>query len=529
MRKGMWGAIAGLTAGAGTAWGQTPAADPPPPAAVAPAGELVPVQGPGPIPPGVGLPPGFGAPGGGPRSLPPTIMPPVAPGPAGDPQGFGPMAGFGPPPGPMYPPPGPYGQHMFQPAPGGAGGGGGVETAPHFWTRFEYLLWYSKSQGYPFPLLTTSAPTDGGLPSRASTIALAGGENIAVNPVSGGRVTLGFFGDADRRFGFEGSGFVTEQGVDRVTQVTSPSGIPLLARPFRDSLTPNLISTLVVASPTLGPGRAVVFNGQQTWSVEANGVVNLYRSEPGCSTGWTIDVLAGYRFLELEETLRISSTTTLNLPNVVTPVLATGPFGVVTVVGQTVTPGTLNVAGLTAPSGSTIMIVDSVRTQNQFNGVHSGIRGEVRHGMFTFGMSGKLGIGHMRQVVEIDGFTNIAAPAATVAVGNPGVSGRAVGGLYGNAATIGRFNNDEFAVIPEVSLTLGVNVTRNLNWHVGYNFLYVDQVVRPATELTTTVNSATVPLSPNYGALARPLVRPVQFNQDDFWLMGLNTGFTVRF
>ncbi|MBN9520346.1 BBP7 family outer membrane beta-barrel protein [bacterium] len=534
MRKGMFGTIAGVAVGAGGAWGQSPAADPPPPAAVAPAGDVVPVQA-GPIPPGVGLPPGFGAPQGHP-SLPPSIMPPIAPGPAGDPQGFGPMAGFGPPPGPMYPPPGPYGAPLFQPAPGGggAGGGGGGGDVPHFWSTFEYLLWFSKSQGQPFPLLTTSAPNDFGLPSRGSTLVLAGGRNVDVNPLNGGRVTAGFYGDADRRFGFEASGFVTEMGVDRVRQATSPSGIPLLARPFRDSANPNAITTLVVASPALGSGLASVTNTTQAYSVEADALLNLYRSEPGCSTNCTIEVLAGYRYFELNETFRVTTLTSLNPAGTVTPIISTGPFGQVTVVGTVVTPGTVNVGGLTVPAGSTVRIVDEVRTRNQFNGFQSGIRGEVKRGMFTFGLSGKVAVGHMRETLTVAGFTDIGASTTAAvplaATGTAAVlpSGRAFGGLYANAASIGRFTNDEFTVIPEINLNLGLAVTRNLTWHVGYNFLYVDKVARPSTEYSTLVNSATVPLSPNYGT-NRPLVHPVIFNQDDFWLMGLNTGFTIRF
>ena len=124
MRKGLLGSIAALAAGAGSAWGQTPptptAGDPPAPAAVAPA-EIIPVQGPG-------------SPGGlfAPSQPNPVIMPPLGFGPAGDPQGLGPVGGFGPPPGPMYPNPGPYGAPSFQPGPSMPGNGGNYGQAPHW-------------------------------------------------------------------------------------------------------------------------------------------------------------------------------------------------------------------------------------------------------------------------------------------------------------------------------------------------------------------------------------------------------------
>ncbi|MFO0796649.1 MAG: BBP7 family outer membrane beta-barrel protein [Gemmataceae bacterium] len=526
MRKRMWGAIAGVAVGAGGAWGQSPTADPPAPAALGSAAGLVPAQGFGPVPPGVGLPPGGpGAPATGIHSLPPAIMPPIAPGPTGDPQGFGPMAGFGPPPGPMYPPPGPYGAPLWEPA-GGPGMAGGAGGAPHFWMTYEYLLMYSKSQSYPAPLLTTSAPSNLGLPSAGSTLVLAGGGDISANPLNGGRVTAGFYGDADRRFGFEGSGFVTENGVNRVTEVTSASGIPLLARPFRDSAAPNFTTTLVVASPTVGQGRASILNSTQVWGVEADALVNLYRSEPGCSTGWSIEWLAGYRYMELDEVFRASSVTRLTPAGTIVPNTTVGPFGQVTVTGVTVVPGTVNVGGLTVPSGHTVTITDTVRTRNQFQGFNTGLRGEIRRGMFTFGASGKIAIGHMRQELEITGYTDIHPGAVSAPI--PLVSGRTFGGLYANASNIGRYNNDEFAVIPELNLNLGLAVTQSLSFHVGYNLIYIDKVARPSNEFTTTVNSATVPFSPNFGT-NRPLVRQTYFNQDDFWLMGLNTGFTLRF
>jgi hypothetical protein len=43
------------------------------------------------------------------------------------------------------------------------------------------------------------------------------------------------------------------------------------------------------------------------------------------------------------------------------------------------------------------------------------------------------------------------------------------------------------------------------------------------------VNTATVPASPNYGALDRPGVATNLFVQDEFWLMGVNFGFMLRY
>ena len=519
MRKGILGSIAAIAAGAGTAWGQPamPAGDPPAPAAVAPASDtmLTPASG-------VSTPPA------------PVIMPPLSVGPTGDPQGLGPAAGFGPPPGPMYPNPGPYAAPLFQPAPPGAGGGAGQGGAsggaPHWWWSADYLLYYSKSQPLPIPLITTSAPSDRGLLGRPSTLVLLGNEDISYNPFSGFRVTAGFFGDADRRYGFEASGFWLEERSKLVEFVSSPTGIPTLARPFIDSANLQGFDSLVVANPGLGDGSLSVESTSQTWSVEANAVVNLFRSPPGCSWSCSIDFLAGYRFLELEESLTILSSTNLNIPPVLTPVFTTGPFGVITQSTLVPTPVPFRVAGITVFSPATIDIRDNIRTQNRFNGGQVGLRSEVRYGMFTLALSGKLGFGHMHQVVDISGDTSITDPTiVSAATARDPRTGFAFGGLYANASNIGRYNHDEFVIIPEANVNLGLNITRGLTGFIGYNFLYIDNVVRPGTQLNPIVNTATVPASPNYGALNRPGVVNNLFEQDEFWLMGVNFGFMLRY
>ena len=191
MKRGILGSITALVIGAGSAWGQGPAP-------IAQAGDR-------------SMPVMYGdvIPASGPN---PTLMPPLAVGPPGDPQGIGPSAGLGPPPGPMYPMPGPYGAPMFQPPPTpggpgafssltGAGSSGGLGTVPRWWFDGEYLLWYAKVQPVDFPLLTTSAPSQSGILGQPSTIQLVPGNHIPYGAISGFRLSSGFFGDADRRFG----------------------------------------------------------------------------------------------------------------------------------------------------------------------------------------------------------------------------------------------------------------------------------------------------------------------------------------
>ncbi len=520
MRKGLLGSIAAMAAGAGSAWGQTPpapAGDPPPPAAVAPAG-VVQAQGLGEL--------------GGlfrPAAPAPVIMPPLGFGSAGgDPQGLGPVGGFGPPPGPMYPNPGAYAAPSFQPGPPMPGSGGSTGGAPHWWTSLDYLLYFAKGQPANFPLLTTSAPSDQGLLGRPSTLVLAGGSDLSYNPVNGFRINAGFFGDADRRYGFESSATVLEHKAN-VTDVSSATNIPTLARPFIDSTNVRLTSSQVIANPNFGQGRAVVGTTNQTFWIEANGVVNLYRSEPGTKWSFNLDFLAGYRYLQVQEDLDINTSTTLNQAPTVTPIFAQGPFGVLTQVGTSVAPANVPFGGVTISPPASIVVQDSFKVVNRFNGGQVGLRGEARYGMFTTSTTVKFAFGNMNERLEINGnsgYSDLSRPNPNTGGVN---TGSAFGGLYANASNIGRYNHDEFAFIPEININVGLNVTRGITAYLGYNFLYINNIARPSDQINPIVNGATVPSSPNYGALNRPIVPRQIFSQDEFWLMGVNFGLSMRY
>lgn len=513
MRRGFLRSIAAVAAGAGGALGCGPlvAAEPPPPAAVAPAGDVIPVNGPV-------LPPGLAAVGPA-----PALMPPLAPGPQGDPQGLGPAAGFGPPPGPMYPNPGPYAAPTWQPAPPGAGAAGSAGVAPHVWTRLEYLLWFTTNQPNRYPLLTTSAPNDRGLLGRSSTLILAGGGDLNYGTLSGFRISSGFFGDADRRYGFEATGFLVPEQAYKVDVVTSPTGIPVLARPFINSANPGGTDTQVVASPNFAQARAVVESTTSPWSIEANGVLNLFRSEPGCKTLWSIDALAGYRFFELDEVLQVQTTSRLAIPDVQVPIFATGPFGILTQIGTRTVQVPVPVAGVNVVTPADIRVTDRIAVTNRFHGGNFGLRTEVRHGMWSVTATGKIGVGNMESRVDVSGQTEFRDTVR-------GLSGSAYGGLLANAGNIGRYQTDEFVVIPEGTINLGVALTRSLTGFIGYNYLYVSDVVRPGTVVGPVVNTATVPFGAAYGSAGRPAgSRAVITQQDDYWLHGVNFGFQLRY
>ncbi|QJW97170.1 BBP7 family outer membrane beta-barrel protein [Frigoriglobus tundricola] len=539
MRKGLLGSIAALTAGAGAAWGQ-PQVDP----VVTPGAPsaLPGLAAPGSAPPPPDRVPAFGGfsgsaiPGNQGYAPPPAILPPGNFGPPSDPLGLGPVGGFGPPPGPMYPMPGPYAQQSYQPNPPAPDlSSGGFGSAPRWWFEGDYLLWFNRGQHVNAPLVTTSAQSDGGLPGAASTLVLSGNHTLGYNGISGMRFTAGFFGDDDRRFGFQMTGFIleTRANVQQFGSLDNNAGIPVLARPFVD--TNGQQSSVVLSGPSMGAGMVKVATTSQTWGVEPEGVWNIFRAEPGKKTLFSIDLIAGYRFIQVKEGLSVSSATELSSGNQI-PTFTTGPFGIITQTGTTLGSSTANVGGVTVGGPAIIQVVDSFNTTNQFNGFVTGLKADARYGIFTASGFAKIAIGDMHERVQVFGGTSITSqpnPAAAAVSTNPiafsGLNGGAYGGVLANASNIGTYSYDRFTYIPEVGLNLGIAVTRGLTCYIGGNFMYFPDVIRPGGVITTASSSAALPFSSNYGASGAARAPDIKFNQEHYWLGGVNIGLTYRY
>jgi hypothetical protein len=501
-----------LAAGAATAWGQAPAP-------IAPAGGYSPAVMAGDV---------IQA-----QNTAPIMMPPITPGPPGDPMGLGPTASAGPPPGPMYPMPGPYAEPLYQPGlpmPGAGGVDGGYGGIPRWEFWGNYMLEFAARQPSPYPLLTTSAPSQGGILGQSSTLVLAGQSPISYGAISGMQLGGLFWGDDDRRFGayvnafyLENKTISTKIGMSGTGSGLTPFDIPVLARPFIDTSTGP--AALLVGGPGLGVASAIVTTSTETWGIEASGAFNLFRTAPGSKWLITTDLLIGYKFLELKEDLAVITNTDVNAV-VTTPVVVfNGGFPVV--VGTTTTPVPISVAGVTVTAPGSINIQDRFTTQNLFNGVTIGLRNEMRYGMFSFEAIGKIGLGDMHQILQITGSTNVTS--STGPTGSALSAGSAFGGLYANASNIGRYAHDDFSVIPEVQGNFGINLTRSLSAFVGYNFMYMNNVIRPGDQMNPNINSTSIPLSSTYGAAGTAATPRPNFVITDYWLMGVNFGVSFKY
>ncbi len=532
MRKGFLGSIAALAAGAATAWAQPPAEP------QAPAGVPVVVQAQGTGPSGApkfgGL-PGPAVPGNAGFAPAPAIMPPGNFGPGYDPLGLGPVGGFGPPPGPMYPVPGPYAQQSWQSPPPAGGPGEDAWVAPRWWVNGEYLLWFTRGQEVRFPLVTSSAPLDGGVIGAASTAILSGNRALGYGAISGMRLGAGFFGDADRRIGFELTGFFTEHkpNVQDYGSLANTAGVPLLARPFID-ISGAGFSAAILSGPNFGAATVRVRADHQTIGVSPVGVWNLYRAGPGSRWLWSLDLIAGYEFLQVREMLRVVSSTQFDLQTAA-PVFNNGNFGII---GQAVNigPALATIGGVVVGGPAVAQIRDEFRATNRFNGLVLGFKTDSRYGMFTSSLVAKCAVGNMHQRMEINGNSTFVDPTSNS--GNPtafgfgagvGGSGGSVGGVLATPGNIGTYISDKFTFVPQVGATFGVALTRGLTGFVGVNFIYFPDMARPGSAVNPFVSSASIPFSPNFGFPGAPRSPAFRFVQEDLWVGGATMGLSLRY
>jgi hypothetical protein len=487
MRSKVLGTIAAVAAGAGLSWGQDLGRPTPPPPAPIGAVGVMPTQA-------IGDPMGMPAPMGMPGPMGGMPM-------GGDPSGGlfpgGPMGPEGMMGGPMM---GTHGQQMWQPPFKNTDKFDiNQRLAPKMWVNTDYLLWFAKPQPTAFPFVTSSAPFAGGRIGNVSTAVLHSQTDLGYNLFSGFRVTGGYFADADRRYGWYASGFVTEQKSNIFHATSDSTGQPLLARPFFDTQINNQ-NVLLVSSPTFASGNVLVYSSSQTWGAEGGPVINLFRSCPDQSCLWNIDMIAGFRYLQVSEMMRMQQFTTLIGS-------ATAPFD-----------------GKLYGAGAQIEVNDEFTTTNRFYGGQVGLNTGVRMNRWSLDVQGKIAIGVMNQRIDANG-TSVLRTGTPV---QPVVS-TVRAGLFANASNLGRISDDQFSVIPEVNASLGYSWTSWLNTSVGYNFLYVSRVARPGDQFSNNVNPALVPTSPNYGTGQLLPTTDLRGTQNDFWMQGVSFGLNLRY
>ena len=365
-----------------------------------------------------------------------------------------------------------------------------------FWVGAEYLYWWTREMRVP-PLVTSGTPTTGGLIPGAlgvpGTTVLLSGE-LENHGQSGGRFYGGFWLDECQTKGIEADYLFL--GTRRNTFLAGGTGAPgsaIIARPFLD-IPPTggtpFQNSEAVAFPGAAAGTISVTNRSRLQGVGANGICNLCCCGDCCG-GYRVDALAGFRWMQLDESITI-------VENISPTTTATG-----------------------FPPGSRVTVIDQFSTKNDFYGGQLGLQGEWRRARFFLNGRVLVGLGDTHEQATINGSTTITLASGTATT--------APGGLLAQPTNIGTHSRDVFSVIPEVGFNVGYQVTPHVRAYVGYTFLYWSDVVRPGDVIDVGVNPTQLPTSAGAGHLIGPARPAFQFRDSDFWAQGINVGAEFRF
>jgi len=367
-----------------------------------------------------------------------------------------------------------------------AGPWAGLRGAPGRWTAHaDLLLWWVSPASVP-ALVTTSSPAFNGVPGQGDTSVVFGNGSLPSSLHTGARFGGTYWFDDCHSWGLDASLFFL--GRNGKEFVATTDQYPLLARPFVNA-NQGVPFSEIVAAPGLAVGSVAVRSDTQLWGADVN-----FRRSLLCGPCSKLDLLVGYRYLRLTDELTV--TETFNR-----------------------TPGSLAAIGV--PTALFGTVSDQFRTANNFHGVNLGLAGEMRRGRWTAEGRASVALGTVFQTVEVNGAQNIQFA---------GGAGTATGGLLAlPGANIGTFGQNKFGVLPEAGLKLSYDVTPHWKLGVGYNFLYLNSVVRAGQQIDPVLDVNRIPNFPLPGTIpALAATRPtVPLRTTDIFAQGVS--FSVQY
>jgi hypothetical protein len=347
----------------------------------------------------------------------------------------------------------------------------------------EYLLWFNKN----IPSLPPLVVADRVQPENG-TIQLTG-QNLAsidFQLFSGGRLSLGYFAGDCQTCGVETTWMTLFRRSLRL-RIDSAS---FLGRSFFNTFT-NTDDAFVVGFPNVASGTVNVVASSQTWGAELNAWKNVV-NEP-ITEQFRFDVLVGFRYLDLNEDLSITSATHFN-PNL-----------------GNVNP---NLAGL---ASNVVTAADLFGTDNQFFGGQVGFSSKFYGALGTLDLRAKLAIGDNHESLNTRG-----AQVRTLA---NGASFSSVGGVLVQRSNLGFFTHDQFIVVPELNANWILAFTKNIDINLGYSFIFMSRVLRPGANIDPAVDPSQIPnFTGARGAPSDPTRPGVPFLQNNYYAHGLSFG-----
>jgi hypothetical protein len=383
-------------------------------------------------------------------------------------------------------------------------------AAPRFWVDVEYLLWWEKNMPVAGPLVTTTSRGNGaGIPGQAGTSDLLGNSGLDSRNHSGGRFLVGGWIEPDV-VGLEVGGFILETHTTHFWQDSDRLGNPLIARPFFNALTDQEDAQVITLPSNFGSspgarggvdgsifGGIDVFSDSRLWGGEGNVVVGLLQG------AFELELLSGFRYLGLEETLRFSQSSTIDMFD------------------ASYMPRPLGLNNAPVPASEIVSITDRSQTRNEFFGAQAGLRGRWLCDHWSIECTADIGLGDTKQWSNITGITQWTASAGTFA--------SVPAGLYAVGDNRGLFSRDSLSYMSEEDLRVGYRVTRCLTLNVGCSFLYWNDVLRAGNQLQDAIDPRTIPSNIAYDPAVKGTAPVHRFVASDYWAMGLSVGVEFRY
>jgi hypothetical protein len=350
------------------------------------------------------------------------------------------------------------------------------------------MIWWI--EGFRVPALVTGSDADDPEPFLAGalgeddTTILFGNGRMNSDSYSGGRISFGHWFDACETFGIEATFFGLDKETTRYR--AESDGDMVLARPFFD-IGGLGAAAWPIALQDVAEGRVAV-----DASTDLTGVEVLFRRAlmRGCDSRF--DLLAGYRYAQLDDSLRISQWSTA-----------------------------LEGADL-VPVDSTLELYDQFTTRNEFHGAEIGVSSYVHRCRWSFETLMKVAFGSTRSFVDIRGGSDYSEGDLLDS------------GFLAQSTNIGRHSQREFTMIPELGVNLGYDLTCNLRFTFGYSLVYWSKVARPGEQIDPDLNlvrSGVVDDFPDVPPVATGDAIHPQFriNTTDVWAQGMNFGLSYHF
>lgn len=355
------------------------------------------------------------------------------------------------------------------------------------WFRTELLWWGFRQSSVP-PLVTTGTPASRGVFGAPGSHVLLGHLSTLNDQFHGARVAAGTWLDRPRNMGVEGSfGFLGPSSGEFFAASSGAPGSRVLARPFVDEIT-HAEDSLLIAFPGERSGSIHVDTSSRMEVGDLSFVYNLRQHVRRYhDPNYHLDLLVGPAYYHLSEDLNLDQRST---------VLAGQPN-----------------------AGTRFHIADHFTTDNQLIGGQTGLRLRWRRGRLNGDVFGKIAIGENQEQVDIHG--------STLTTDANGSAARSRGGFLALPSNSGSHTRSELAGISQLGANVGYDMTHHLRAVMGVQLLFASAVVRPGTEVPTTINSSHVPA--NQQVPTGPAAPTFAFSTTDFGAAGINVGLEFRY